>query len=58
MSRGLLFWILMFIWFIFGLFVYLGSGPAWTYYPVANHLFFFILFLLLGWQCYGAPLKD
>jgi hypothetical protein len=58
MSRGLIFWILMLIWFVFGLVVYSGNGPVWSYYPIANQVFLFVLFVLLGWQCYGAPIKD
>lgn len=56
MSRGLLFWILMIFWFIWGLANYFGEG--WRYYPVANLILFFILFTLLGWKVFGPPLHD
>jgi hypothetical protein len=55
MTLALAFWILMLIWFVFGLVVHFGllTGP---YGPVGNVLLLFILFLLLGWQVFGAPL--
>jgi len=55
MSMALLFWILMVIWLVF-----LGW---WHYWPQGNaHPFLiwplpFILFLLLGWQIFGAPVR-
>jgi hypothetical protein len=55
MTLALAFWILMLIWFVFGLVVHFGLlvGP---YGQVGNVLLLFILFLLLGWQVFGAPL--
>lgn len=52
MTVGLLFWILMLIWLVFG---------AWRNWP--NHallgydLLTFILFLLLGWHAFGPPVR-
>lgn len=56
MSRGLIFWVLMLIWFVFSMAVYGGlvSGP---YGLLGNRLLDFILFLLLGWQVYGPPVR-
>jgi hypothetical protein len=58
MSRGLLFWILVILWVIFGFFgaaivdarhvVYVGWG---------SNLLLLILFALLGWQVFGPPIK-
>jgi hypothetical protein len=54
MSRGLIFWVLMLIWFVFAMVInlgvvrFVGSGTA-------NDVLLFILFLLLGWQVYGPP---
>jgi hypothetical protein len=56
MTRGLIFWILMLIWFVFALAVF--GGFAGHYGPVGNNLLTFILFLLLGWQVYGPPVKN
>lgn len=59
MSRGLIFWVLMLIWFVFGLLVNFG-GPnvlgGYTHVSaVADQVLGFVLFLLLGWQVYGPP---
>lgn len=56
MSRGLIFWVLMLVWAVFGILVY--TGFAGHYGAVGNQLLMFILFLLLGWQAYGAPVKS
>ncbi len=51
MPKSLIFWVLMLLWLIFGL---------WAYWPLdKNYVFFggnllqFVLFALLGWQVYG-----
>lgn len=52
MSIGLLFWILMVLWF----FSWIGSAWAATQWPWAVHantLLFFILLFLLGWAQFG-----
>lgn len=56
MTIGLLFWILMIIWFVFDLAWNYGVVPG-TYGPWGRTLFFFILFVLLGWQAFGAPIR-
>jgi hypothetical protein len=50
MSIGLLFWVLMILWFI----SWLGTrwGPYGTY-VYASELLFFILLFLLGWHAFG-----
>ena len=53
MSLGLAFWILMLIWFVFGIFIHFY--PA-TYGVLGNTVLLFVLFLLLGWKVFGAPL--
>ena len=53
MSFGLVFWILMLLWLIYGLWGFWSPGqPYWVW---GNGLFLFILFLLLGWREFGAP---
>jgi len=51
MSRGLVFWILMLLWLIFG---------VWTGYPsyiaIGGTLLVFLLFVLVGWQVFGPPI--
>jgi hypothetical protein len=57
MPISLLFWILMILWFIFGV---MGSWPGrqWVgpYGPLGNTIFLFVLFLILGWKAFGEPL--
>lgn len=58
MERRLIFWVLMLIAFVF----YLGLFAAPTYVGhyggMGGALLNFILFLLLGWQVYGPPVRN
>lgn len=54
MTRALIFWVLMLIWFVFSLAVF--GGLIGHYGPVGGQLLEFILFLLLGWQVFGKPI--
>ena len=54
MTFALAFWILMLIWAVFGALTW--SGKAGPYGPIGNTLLIFVLFLLLGWHDFGAPL--
>lgn len=55
MSISLLFWVIMIIWFLFGI---------WQSWPitgtngrtVGGHIVLFILLALLGWQVFGAAI--
>jgi hypothetical protein len=55
MGFGLIFWILMLLWLLFGVWgVYTPTafgGRVWY----GHGLFLFILFLLIGWRVFGAP---
>jgi hypothetical protein len=55
MTLGLLFWILMAIWLIFGILSHFGM-VAGVYAVSANAVLLFVLFLLLGWATFGPPL--
>ncbi len=57
MTKGLIFWLLMILWFIFGMWVAwpLGNGP---YYPLGGNVLLFVLLALLGWRTFGSPVKD
>jgi hypothetical protein len=50
MPMGLLFWILMLLWLLFGLW---WNWP--NYGPLGNNLLLFILLVILGWHAFGAP---
>lgn len=58
MAMGLAFWILMMLWFVFGMLsAWPGAAASWPYHGVVSSLLLFVLFLLLGWHDFGAPLK-
>lgn len=54
MTKGLLFWVIMLLLLIFGL---------WANYPLTNYptagfsLVTWVLLALLGWHCFGAAVK-
>lgn len=53
MTFALIFWVLMLLWLVFGLWGwYAPPHPQWYY---GHGMFLFILFLLLGWKIFGAP---
>ena len=53
MTFGLVFWILMLLWLIYGLWGWYSPQPnVWW----GHGGFLFILFLLLGWKVFGAPI--
>ena len=58
MSLQLLFWILMLLWLVFGFWA--GYTPGQPYPPFkawGGNLLLFLLFVVLGWQVFGAPVK-
>lgn len=59
MGKDLLFWVLMLFWAVLGV---AGtrldaSTPNGRYVLWGGNLLLFLLFLVLGWTVYGAPLK-
>jgi len=54
MQLGLAFWIIMLIWFLFGIYWHYSSSGGW--YPAASNGVLFVLFLILGWKVFGAPI--
>jgi hypothetical protein len=60
MSLALIFWVLMLLWVVAGLWWHLAANvatPPFVYAPLGLHLFLFILLLLLGWGIFGAPIR-
>ena len=53
MSIGFLFWLLMILWLIFGMWsVWPAAGqPNWR--PVGGNLLLWILLFILGWRVFG-----
>jgi uncharacterized membrane protein YtjA (UPF0391 family) len=54
MNIGLCFWILMLIWAVFGGLLHFGMIAS--AYAGVSTLLLFVLFVLIGWQLWGAPL--
>jgi len=59
MQKGLLFWILMLLWLVLGLYMSwtTGGGSSGNYGPGAGTLLLFVLIALLGWKTFGPPLQ-
>jgi len=57
MAMGLMFWILMLLWLVFGFWWNWASIQGGQYGPLGSNLLLFILLLLLGWHAFGAPIK-
>lgn len=55
MSFTLIFWVIMLLWFLFALAWNSGWGAIGAHGPFYNSALLFILFLLLGWRVFGAP---
>jgi hypothetical protein len=59
MKIGLLFWILMLVWLVFGVWAYWPVSGAVVAYPlVGGNLLLLVLVGLLGWKVFGPPLQN
>lgn len=59
MDKGLLFYILMLLWLVLGLYVSWpaqGAGAS-RFGIVGGQLLLFLLILILGWHNFGPPIK-
>jgi hypothetical protein len=54
---GILFWVLMILWFLFGLYWNRDGIRAGNYGIVGGDLLLFVLLGLLGWRVFGAVLQ-
>lgn len=54
MTLGLAYWVLMLVWLVFGLAIHFGYAAGWA--VGISTILLFVLFVLLGWQVFGAPL--
>ena len=54
MPKGILFWVLMILWAIFGFWT---GYSHWEWGPVGSTLLLFVLLALLGWQVFGRPIQ-
>jgi len=54
MTLGLVFWIIMLLWFVFSI----SNAPPNTGWQVyGGTALLFILFAVLGWAVFGAPIQ-
>jgi len=52
MTLAIWFWILMALWLFFGVW------RNWPQpYPLGSHFLEFLLFVIIGWQVFGSPVK-
>jgi hypothetical protein len=60
MKIGLLFWILMLVWLLFGLWWQWPAvgGAAVTFAPVGGSVLLFLVVGILGWKVFGSPLQE
>lgn len=59
MSIGLLFWVIMFVWLLFGLWSNWPAGGTTTgFRPVGGLVILWILLALLGWRVFGAAIHS
>jgi hypothetical protein len=56
MAMGLMFWILMLLWLVFGLWSQWPGIAQGQWQPLGGSLLLFVLLLLLGWHDFGAPI--
>lgn len=54
MPMGILFYVLMLIWLVFGVY---RDWPSGNYGGIGGSLILFLLMLLLGWRVFGPPLQ-
>jgi hypothetical protein len=54
---GVLFWVLMILWFLFGLYWHSQEFKAGSYGIFGGNLLLFILLALIGWKVFGPALQ-
>lgn len=57
MPIGILFWVLMILWFLFGLWSNRAVFTAGDYGPLGGNLLLFVLLALIGWRLFGPVLQ-
>jgi hypothetical protein len=60
MKISLLFWVLMLIWLVFGLWAYwpATTGSPMAFGLVGGNLLLFVVISLVGWKVFGSPLYE
>jgi len=55
MPLGILFWVLMIIWLVFGYWSNLPQSPPWSRF--GGSILIFVLMAIIGWQVFGPAIK-
>jgi hypothetical protein len=58
MTIGFIFWLIMLLWLIFGLYGNRTKLAGGDYNFIAGGLLLFILLFLLGWRVFGFIIRD
>ncbi len=53
MPLGVAFWVIMIVWFVFGLIMHFGVITASVWGATVSSVLLFVLFGILGWQVFG-----
>ena len=56
MSLGLMYWILMLVWLVFGIWIKWPNRQNEGVRTSGGGVMLFILLLILGWHVFGAPI--
>lgn len=56
MSMPFLFWLLMLLWLVFGLFLIRVPGQPYPWERGGNHVLIFILLSIIGYKVFGSPI--
>lgn len=56
MSIEVLFWVLMLLWLVFGLWREYEAGKPYPYIRGVGNLLVFVLLALLGWKVFGPAI--
>jgi len=56
-SIGVLFWLLMILWLLFGLYWNRSDIRGGNYGIAGGNMMLFILLLILGWKVFGSPIQ-
>jgi hypothetical protein len=56
MPLGLLFWVLMILWLVFGFWQWRPNLPT-NYAPFGGHILLWILLFIIGWRTFGFVIQ-
>ncbi len=57
MTIGFIYWLILLLWLLFGLYNGRTDLAGGNLLPFGGNLILFVLFFLLGWSCFGWPIK-